>query len=283
MCNFRVIDEIVAHLTEIESLTELCGGQDTLSALRTASNADSKKSAYRQMFTKLMTADTDAVTSALEQAQALVKSKPKTSAADDLFMRLNAHYPGDVGCFAAYLLNYVRITAGQAFFMAANEPHAYLLGQCVEIMATSDNVVRAGLTPKFKDVSTLVEMLTYQDKAPEIMDGVRESKYSIVYQPPAEEFQLTRISLPAGESTALPPHKGPGMLMAIGGCGWVGLAGGEVNEAQPLNTRLPISQGSLFYIQEGHSTVLKAEHSAVQGEASPDLFVFRASVNQALG
>lgn len=45
--------------------------------------------------------------------------------------------------------------------LAANEPHAYLSGDCIECMATSDNVVRAGLTPKFKDSQTLINMLTY--------------------------------------------------------------------------------------------------------------------------
>lgn len=40
-------------------------------------------------------------------------------------------------------------------------PHAYLKGDCVECMACSDNTVRAGLTPKFIDVSTLCEMLSY--------------------------------------------------------------------------------------------------------------------------
>eukprot|EP00041_Stephanoeca_diplocostata_P013159 m.227536 g.227536 ORF g.227536 m.227536 type:complete len:74 (+) comp19245_c0_seq2:977-1198(+) len=46
-------------------------------------------------------------------------------------------------------------------FLGPNEPHAYLFGDCVECMATSDNVVRAGLTPKFKDVDCLCNMLTY--------------------------------------------------------------------------------------------------------------------------
>jgi mannose-6-phosphate isomerase len=38
----------------------------------------------------------------------------------------------------------------QAIYLAANEPHAYLSGQIMECMATSDNVVRAGLTPKLR-------------------------------------------------------------------------------------------------------------------------------------
>lgn len=39
---------------------------------------------------------------------------------------------------------------GEAIYLAANEPHAYVAGELVEVMATSDNVIRAGLTPKFR-------------------------------------------------------------------------------------------------------------------------------------
>jgi len=55
----------------------------------------------------------------------------------------------------------VKLSPGECLILAANEPHAYLKGTCIEAMATSDNVVRAGLTPKLKDSKTLIEMLTY--------------------------------------------------------------------------------------------------------------------------
>ena len=58
----------------------------------------------------------------------------------------------------------------QALYLAANEPHAYISGDCVECMATSDNVVRAGLTPKFKDVDVLCNMLTYNDGSPHYVE-----------------------------------------------------------------------------------------------------------------
>ena len=51
--------------------------------------------------------------------------------------------------------------ADQAIYLAANEPHAYLSGELVECMATSDNVVRAGLTPKLRDTEVLCSSLTY--------------------------------------------------------------------------------------------------------------------------
>ena len=68
--------------------------------------------------------------------------------------------------FAAYFLNVVALQPGQAMFLPANEPHAYVSGQLVEAMATSDNVIRAGLTPKLRDTTVLCSSLTYSQAPP---------------------------------------------------------------------------------------------------------------------
>lgn len=81
---------------------------------------------------------------------------------EELVLRLEKQYPGDVGVIASFLFNYVKLSSGEALYLGANEPHAYLHGECVECMATSDNVVRAGLTPKKLDVQTLCSILTYK-------------------------------------------------------------------------------------------------------------------------
>ena len=81
---------------------------------------------------------------------------------DGLICRLNRDFPGDVGVLCPLVLNCIHLAPGQSFFMAADEPHAYISGDCVECMAPSDNVVRSGLTPKFKDVDVLCDMLTYR-------------------------------------------------------------------------------------------------------------------------
>ena len=70
-------------------------------------------------------------------------------------IRLYGDYPNDRGVLCPLFLNHLLLNEGEGFFMGANEPHAYIYGDCVECMALSDNVVRAGLTPKFRDVSTL--------------------------------------------------------------------------------------------------------------------------------
>lgn len=47
---------------------------------------------------------------------------------DKLCLHVAKDYPGDVGCFCVYFLNYVQLKPGESMFMAANEPHAYLSG-----------------------------------------------------------------------------------------------------------------------------------------------------------
>mmetsp|Transcript_3196 Transcript_3196/g.7535 ORF Transcript_3196/g.7535 Transcript_3196/m.7535 type:complete len:503 (+) Transcript_3196:309-1817(+) len=90
-----------------------------------------------------------------------------------VILRLAEFYPGDVGIFSVFFLNYVYInrdeddssgsTGTKFIFCAANVPHTYLSGDVIECMSLSDNVVRAGLTPKFKDVSLLLQMCDYRD------------------------------------------------------------------------------------------------------------------------
>jgi mannose-6-phosphate isomerase len=81
---------------------------------------------------------------------------------NSLMQRLYSDYPNDRGVICPLLLNHLQIQPGEAFFMGPNEPHAYISGDCVECMALSDNTVRAGLTPKHRDVATLSKMLHYR-------------------------------------------------------------------------------------------------------------------------
>lgn len=277
MCNFCRTAEILSNLEALPELAELVGGDSSMDGLRTASSSEEKRIALRTVFSLLMSASNEEVTSALDAVVKRTKAAAVRSSADDLFLRLISYYPGDVGCFAAYLLNHVRISPGQAFFMAANEPHAYLKGQCVEIMACSDNVVRAGLTPKFKDVSTLVNMLTYSDGPPTIMEGDKVDEYSTVYKPPVQEFQLTKTIVPPGETYKIAPAKGPTMIMVIGGQGWLGL---KAEEGKDLESRMPLSTGSVYYVADARGLIVQADSAVVVGAPSPDLFFFRASSNQ---
>lgn len=188
MCGFRSPTEIAAHLASVPELREMVGEEAAVGLINAAaslaaatanikSGHDSVKeadfkSALRRAFTAFMTAPADAVakhTSALESRLASrTFSDAESMSPDAVARRLCAQYPGDVGVFAPYWLNTLRLEPGQAIFLGANAPHAYLAGDCMEVMACSDNVIRAGLTPKFKDVDTLCSSLTYECGAPDV-------------------------------------------------------------------------------------------------------------------
>lgn len=70
--------------------------------------------------------------------------------------RIAKVYPFDSGLFSPLLLNVITLQPGQAMFLYAQTPHAYLSGVALEVMANSDNVLRAGLTPKYIDVPELL-------------------------------------------------------------------------------------------------------------------------------
>jgi mannose-6-phosphate isomerase len=115
---------------------------------------------------------------------------------------LNEAFPGDPGIVVALLLNLVELVPGQALFLPAGVPHAYLNGVGVEVMANSDNVLRGGLTSKHIDVAELLAILDTEPGAPHVQDGVPGSNGELVYPTAAREFVLSRISggirLPAG-------------------------------------------------------------------------------------
>ena len=76
-----------------------------------------------------------------------------------IYSEINAFFPNDTGVFFSMFMNYIELTKGQAVVIDAGVPHCYIEGECIEAMACSDNVVRAGLTPKPKDVNTLLEVI----------------------------------------------------------------------------------------------------------------------------
>lgn len=79
-------------------------------------------------------------------------------------IRLNEQFPGgDVGVLAPIFMNFIVLKPGEAVYLGANVPHAYLFGDCMECMACSDNTIRAGLTPKFKVFNLFEIILFFQD------------------------------------------------------------------------------------------------------------------------
>ena len=122
-------------------------------------------------------------------------------------------------------------------------------------MATSDNVVRAGLTPKYKDVGTLIKMLTYRSASAsaQIMRGepVAGSVNTKIYDPPIDEFTIWRTEMPVGSFESLSGVSGPGILICIEGS--VDISFGSVT--------VTVYMGHIFFIKPNTLLVLRAQKS----------------------
>ncbi len=120
----------------------------------------------------------------------IFKSKDRTNE-EIIFLKEFENYGYDVGLISILLFNYIELERGEAIYTGAGIPHAYIEGNIVECMANSDNVVRAGLTAKFKDVDTLLNMLEFTGNFPAIINPNTVEKD---YKTEAEEFAVKIFS-----------------------------------------------------------------------------------------
>ncbi|CAN0881360.1 Mannose-6-phosphate isomerase 1 [Linum grandiflorum] len=172
LSGFISLQELRDVLQNIPEIMELVNKDDvnqlfqvTNHELKYEKEEEKVKSRLKSIFTQLMSSSKELTTKAVSNLKNRLLTQSQVRKLTDkekLAVKLEKQYPGDVGVISALFLNHVKLNPGQALYIAANEPHAYLCGDCIEVMATSDNVVRAGLTPKFRDVHTLCSMLTYK-------------------------------------------------------------------------------------------------------------------------
>lgn len=145
----------------------------------------------RELFSELLQAPQskiEEVVTAIARRFTGVKSTPPEV---ELLERLRQRYGNrDAGLLALFVLNVVVVLPGKALYIGPNVPHAYLEGDLVECMACSDNVVRAGLTPKFKDVATLLEMLDYASEQLPLFEPRQQDSGFFALDLPIREFSL---------------------------------------------------------------------------------------------
>ncbi|MCD0494377.1 mannose-6-phosphate isomerase, class I [Chromobacterium violaceum] len=154
--------------------------------------------------------------------------------------RLAGSRAEDRGIFGCYLLNLVGLRPGEAIFQPARLPHAYLHGRNIELMANSDNVLRAGLTDKPVDVEALLEVMDGEPVHPEIMaapDGCGLRPYP---RCGGDYFALDQLLLGEGESESW-HSAGPEVLVVVDGSLRLRHPGGE----------LALEQGQSALLQPG--------------------------------
>ncbi|MFC8014184.1 mannose-6-phosphate isomerase, class I [Streptomyces cinereoruber] len=209
-------------------------GVDSLKPYVDLLHAHPEEAALREVLTALLTADPEEMAHTVAEA---------TAAADRLggvhapYARLAHHYPSDPGVVAAMLLHHVRLKPGEALYLGAGVPHAYLDGLGVEIMANSDNVLRCGLTPKHVDVPELLEVVRFDPADPAVLRPEASPSGEEVYETPTDEFRLSRFVRAEGAAPNDLTAPTPQILLAVAG--------------RPTAGDLPLAPGESVFVPAG--------------------------------
>lgn len=252
LCGFRDPDEAAALLAALDV--------DSLKPYVDILHAHPESHALREVLTAVLTADREAISETVHQAAAAAE---RLGALDGpyapayaAYATIARHYPGDPGVIAAMLLNFVTLQPGEALYLGAGVPHAYLDGLGVEIMANSDNVLRCGLTPKHVDVPELLRIVRFESDAPAVLRPEADPSGEELYATPIDEFRLSRYVLAEGAAPCLLPSSGPQILLCV--AGEVSLRGDD---------ELRLARGESAFVRAG-------EDVTVTGDGT----VFRATV-----
>ncbi|MEU0369904.1 mannose-6-phosphate isomerase, class I [Streptomyces sp. NPDC006283] len=193
ICALTPFDGLCGFRAPAESAELLAGlDVDSLKPYVDLLHAHPEEGALREVLTAVLTADREEMAHTVTEAAAAAERLGGDYAP---YATLAHHYPGDPGVIAAMLLNHVRLQPGEAMFLSAGVPHAYLDGLGVEIMANSDNVLRCGLTPKHVDVPELLRIVRFEASEPGILRPEVSPSGEEVYDTPVDEFRLSRYVL----------------------------------------------------------------------------------------
>jgi mannose-6-phosphate isomerase len=201
-----------------------------LSAALAAGDGD--EAALRTAFGRLVTWPAEDVPALVAAAAAAVAGAgeagtPAEREARRWVGRLAELHPRDPLVLAPLLLGLIRLAPGEAVFVPAGVPHAYLAGTGVEVLAASDNVVRAGLTSKQVDVAELLAIVDCRPGAEPLTAATDLGGGEVAWQPPVPDFRLTRLVVD-GVAHPAPEVGGPQVVLCLRGSVTVRAGGAEV-------------------------------------------------------
>ncbi len=210
---FRPIDETI-ELFEVADCSSLMAA---MSELKGHTDADH----LQKFFCFILKLDGKQKKEALQQLLNGLESKGHNDLHRTAFATVSLlaeYYPDDIGLFSPLFLNVIELKPGEAMFLNAETPHAYLRGTGIEIMANSDNVLRAGLTPKHMDVEELIANTRFKSiPASELLTKPEQNGMVTQFPVPVSDFIFEIVTL--GKDSDL--HKqhvdGPEILLCIAG------------------------------------------------------------------
>ncbi|QDW29122.1 mannose-6-phosphate isomerase, class I [Arthrobacter sp. KBS0702] len=175
--------------------------------------------ALRSAFERLIAGGEDVSAATAAVVAALVSGAPMGAHVAELttVVNLNGDYPGDPGVLISLLLNRISLAPGEAVYLPAGNVHAYLRGLGIEVMASSDNVLRGGLTPKFVDVPELLKTVAFEAVGVPMLSAETTMLGQELFRPPFREFALQRVELLPGAEPVPLAQSGAAVIIVVTG------------------------------------------------------------------
>ncbi len=215
--NIKSGEAILMALMDYPEIVSLLS--DPTRRMLAASGAQGESALRRAVFVDCLLAEEASVQTATRSILNRYANKDRLSLPEEIVVmeRLSKTYGfGDVGLIMILVMNLVSLNQGEGVFIGPNIPHAYLDGDLVECMACSDNVIRAGLTNKFRDVKTLVEATAYESIVePQLVERRQIAPYHSELLVPVEEFSLEVVESGA-EGVSIDVLGGHALALCLG-------------------------------------------------------------------
>ena len=142
---------------------------------------------------------------------------PVAMKARELVAKLLKQFPDDTGALVALMLNEVSLEPGEAIYLPAGNVHAYLSGLGLEVMAASDNVLRAGLTSKHVDIAEVLEIADFSELVEPRLRPKKLAEGLIEYPVDCSEFRIYRAEVSGKNLLADLDLPASAMLICISG------------------------------------------------------------------
>jgi mannose-6-phosphate isomerase len=260
LCGFRRVDDTLA-LFDALGVSE---ADAVLAPLRWSDRQAGLSATLHAIMTRAQPASTELVDAVVAACAA---HDGPFSAECRWAMRLARLYPGDPGVVTALLLNLVHLEPGEAIYLDAGNLHAYLGGMGVEIMASSDNVLRGGLTTKHVDLEQLLTVLRFVDGPVAALRPRSIGDQEEVWDTPAREFRLSRLHL---VDQQIARHvNGPEILLCVDGAIDVSSGRSALQTGLQRGTAAFIAADSDAYTLNGVGTVFRATVGSTSADVSP--------------
>jgi len=263
LCGFLPGFQMLAYLSSVPEFASMFSQDliDNLSSAVQQKDADRQKGVLKELWSTLLKANKAAVEqnlSTLVDRYRSAKVSLEEEKVKPLLLRLYDMYPGDHGVFCAFMMNYYVLNEGHALSVTVGEPHAYISGDIIECMATSDNTIAAAFCPEEdKDINNFLAGVQVSPALGKTLiqptmftPGSTHTNGTLVFNPGINELAVMQVIVAKSHIEGHRPRRGPSIAIVTDGAGTIVWADGS--------KRLHLKRGQVVFIGQGTAVKFSA-------------------------